>query len=105
MTDVLMYWSPDIDWSFFNKQEFDERTWYEFQDFIKLCHAVVHWGNLHKSAERDRRYTSDPSIKRQYVKQIQKYDTHHGRARFLAAESAYKILSIGHDIWKENGGS
>src|ERR1700730_18341974 len=111
MDNVLLPWSPIIDWSRFEQGAISDKVWASFKQLVQFCHAFCHWeqDGQNKRASPPRHYTFPPEDKRQFKKRRDQWDsdirqseTYMHRAGYLADETIAKMsYLIGPDPdWK-----
>jgi hypothetical protein len=92
--DVLEYWEPELDWERFAQGELGSNFWHLFTQFVRLCHAFTHWGEVAKTVSRERspaslypesRYTRSKRKAEREAK-VKGFEGHKYRAAYLAAE-------------------
>ncbi|QEW18989.1 hypothetical protein LA6_001168 [Marinibacterium anthonyi] len=88
--DVLSYWNPGLDESEFQQGDLSAPFWAAFMDFVRLCHAVKHWGAEKTEARRMARSVKNGG----WEKSAHADENHEMRARYLAAEAAWHLGSL-----------
>lgn len=87
--DVLQYWKPSIEQQNFRRSDFSDEFQRNFFEFVQLVHCVEHWKGEQQSMRTDRLFRGD-----ELKDGIRKVKGHEMRARFLAAERAFKMVTV-----------